>query len=161
MQFVLLIFMKYGLGEPVPVYSLISQFDGSKTLFWADETDGTSNPSPADIIARITSNFTSSQFAAVKRVSNFSEITSSCPQNFKSLSGCFAGLGFTDIPSVNADGSRPVNYTIFADAGLSFIDVGRHTSDVETRIFPLQWAVDQVCSTLFCHWLNYRLKNDL
>ena len=45
---------------------------------------------------------------------------------------------------MNADESKHVNYTIFADAGLSFIDVAHHTSDFETRIFPLQWAVDQV-----------------
>jgi ATP-binding cassette, subfamily A (ABC1), member 3 len=157
----LLILMKYGLGDPVPIRPFITQFDGSKTLNWADETDGTSNPSPSDIIARITSNFTSSQFAAVKRVSSFLEITSSCPQNFNAHSACFAGLGFTDIPSVNMDGSRAVNYTIFADAGLSLIDVEDHASDFETRIFPLQWAVDQVRFTLFCHPLSHVLNDDL
>jgi hypothetical protein len=153
--------MKYGLGEPAPIYSLINQFDGGKTLVWADATDGTSNPSPSDIIARITSNFTLSQLAGVKRVANFSDITFSCPQNFNALSGCFAGLGFADIPSINAGGSRPVDYTIFSDAGLSFIDVRTHTSDFETRILPLQWAVDQARSTLFCHASNHRLNGDL
>lgn len=47
-------------------------------------------------------------------------------------------------------GAPPVNYTIFADAGLSSIDVEHHTSDFERRIFPLQWAVDQVCLISFC-----------
>jgi ATP-binding cassette subfamily A (ABC1) protein 3 len=37
-----------------------------------------------------------------------------------------------------------VNYTIFADASLSSIDVEHHTSDFERRVFALQWAVDQV-----------------
>ena len=45
---------------------------------------------------------------------------------------------------MNAGRTRPVNYTIFADAGLSSIDVVHHTSDFERRVFPLQWAVDQV-----------------
>ena len=140
----LIFFTKYGLGEPAPIHSLIDQFDGSKSLIWADGTNGTSNPSPSDIIARITSNFTSTQLAGVRRVSNLSDISSSCPQNFNALSSCFAGLGFTDIPSVDVAGAPPVNYTIFADAGLSSIDVEHHTSDFERRIFPLQWAVDQV-----------------
>ncbi|KIM38139.1 hypothetical protein M413DRAFT_420628 [Hebeloma cylindrosporum] len=133
----------YGLGEPASIYAIDDQFDGSKSLVWADGTNGASNPSPFQIIARITSNFTSTQLAGVKEVANLSDISASCPQNFNALSSCFAGVGFTDIPSVDAPGTRPVNYTIFSDAGLSSIDVEHHTSDFETRIFPLQWAVDQ------------------
>lgn len=45
---------------------------------------------------------------------------------------------------MDAAAAPPVNYTIFADAGLSYINVEHHTSDFERRIFPLQWAVDQV-----------------
>jgi hypothetical protein len=155
-----LIFIKYGLGEPAPIYSLVSQFDGSKPLVWADGTNGTSNPSPSDIIARITSNFTSTQLAGVKRVSNFSDISSSCAQNFNALSSCFSGLGFTNIPSVHAAGAPPVNYTIFADAGLSHIDVEHHMSDFERRIFPLQWAVDQVRLISFCvsYWSRMTIR---
>ena len=48
---------------------------------------------------------------------------------------------FYDIP---ANGSAPVDYTIWADAGLTFVDVKKHKSDFEKRILPLQWAIDQV-----------------
>lgn len=37
-----------------------------------------------------------------------------------------------------------VNYTIFADAGLSYIELTNHGSDFEKRILPLQWSLDKV-----------------
>ncbi|KAF9471812.1 P-loop containing nucleoside triphosphate hydrolase protein [Pholiota conissans] len=131
----------YGLGDIVPIYSLESQFDGSTALVWTDSTNGTSHPSPADIISRITANFTPNQLAAVKQLDNASAIPAECPLNFNGFSQCFAGLSFVDIP--RSDSDNPVNYTIFADAGLTFIDVDRHTSDFEKRILPLQWSIDQ------------------
>jgi ATP-binding cassette subfamily A (ABC1) protein 3 len=110
-------------------------------LIWADGTDGTSSPSPTAIISRITSNFTSNQLSAVKRLASPSDIPAECPQNFNFFSQCFAAITFADIP---ANGSRPINYTISADSGLAFINVISHTSDFEKRILPLQWAIDQV-----------------
>ncbi|KAG5653903.1 hypothetical protein H0H81_009495 [Sphagnurus paluster] len=132
----------YGIGEPIPVFSLKDQFNGKSTLVWADGTDGTSVPSPADIMARITNSFTPYQLGAVKKVDSPAEIPLACPQNFNFLSQCFAAIAFNDIPA-NSSSGRPVNYTIRADSGLSFIDVVKHTSDFEKRILPLQWAVDQ------------------
>jgi ATP-binding cassette subfamily A (ABC1) protein 3 len=110
-------------------------------LYWADDTDGTSNPSPAAIIARITSNFTTNQLASVKKLSSASDFPAACPQNFNFFSQCFAAIGFNDIP---ASGNQSVNYTISADSGLAFIDVVHHTSDFEKRILPLQWSIDKV-----------------
>jgi len=46
---------------------------------------------------------------------------------------------------MNSTDTTPINYTISADGGLSYINVYSHTSDFETRILPLQWAIDQVC----------------
>ncbi|RDB29443.1 ABC transporter A family member 2 [Hypsizygus marmoreus] len=132
----------YGIGEPTPIFTLQSQFDGGSTLIWADGTDGFSIPSPTDIMAHITASFTPSQQDAVKKVSSPSEIPFACPQNFNLLSECFAAIAFNDIPA-NTSTGKPVNYTIRADAGLVFIDVERHTSDFEKRILPLQWAIDQ------------------
>ncbi|KAF8971850.1 hypothetical protein BDZ97DRAFT_1650923 [Flammula alnicola] len=132
----------YGIGEPVAVSSLNSQFDGKTFLMWADATDGTSNPSPAEVMARITSNFTVDQLTAVKKLGTPSEIPAECLLNFNGVSQCFAGISFADIPP-NRSTSSPVNYTIFADAGLNFIDVEHHTSDFEKRILPLQWSIDQ------------------
>ena len=125
------------------MYSLQSQFDGSTVLVWADGTDGTSNPTPEEIISHITTNFTHNQLTSVRQLSSPSDIPAACPQNFNFLSQCFAALAFTNIPA-DGNASNPINYTIFGDAGLAFIDVIHHTSDFEKRMLPLQWAIDRV-----------------
>ncbi|KDR85831.1 hypothetical protein GALMADRAFT_234928 [Galerina marginata CBS 339.88] len=130
----------YGIGEPVLIKDLQTQFNAKTALIWADGTDGTSNPTPANIIARVTSGFTPSQLALVKQIPNPADIPAQCPQNFNLFSECFAAVAFYDIP---AGGNASINYTILADAGLAFIDVERHTSDFEKRILPLQWSIDR------------------
>jgi ATP-binding cassette subfamily A (ABC1) protein 3 len=67
----------------------------------------------------------------------------SCPQNFNQFSECFVAVVFHDVRS----GSN-INYTIRADAGLAYVNVEKHTSDVELRILPLQWALDEAIITL-------------
>ncbi|KAF8079136.1 hypothetical protein FPV67DRAFT_1467643 [Lyophyllum atratum] len=133
---------KFGIGEPISVFSLQEQFDGGSTLIWADGTDGRSIPSPTDIMNHITASFTHAQLNAVKKVGSPADIPFACPQNFNFLSECFAAIAFNDIPA-NTSTGKPVNYTIRADAGLAFIDVPGHTSDFEKRVLPLQWAIDQ------------------
>jgi len=66
-----------------------------------------------------------------------------CPQNFNLYSECFAAVVFNNFPSAYG-----VSYTIRADAGLYYINVEQHTSDVELRILPLQWALDEAIITL-------------
>ncbi|KAG1813914.1 uncharacterized protein BJ212DRAFT_1274572 [Suillus subaureus] len=132
----------YGFGSPISVYDLQSQFDGSLTLIWADGTDGAGTFSAEQVMARITSNFTSNQLQAVKQVATPADIPTQCPQNFDLSSQCFAGIAFNYLP-MNATDTTPINYTISADAGLVYINVISHTSDFETRILPLQWAIDQ------------------
>ncbi|KAF7354423.1 ABC transporter A family member 2 [Mycena venus] len=111
-------------------------------LVWVDTTDRNSSPSPTTIMARITSNFLTSQINAVKKVSTADEVLSECPQNFNGFSECYAALIFYDIPRDNA--SAPIKYTIMGDSGLCRIDVKHHEGDYERRIMPLQWALDQV-----------------
>jgi ATP-binding cassette, subfamily A (ABC1), member 3 len=41
-----------------------------------------------------------------------------------------------------------VNYTIQADAGLGYVNVEKHNSDVELRVLPLQWALDSAIISL-------------
>lgn len=94
-------------------------------------------------MSHITANFTSNQLTSVKKVSSPSNIPATCPQNFNGFSQCFAAITFTNIPA-DGNASNPINYTIFGDAALGFIDVVRHTSDFERRMLPLQWAIDQV-----------------
>jgi len=95
---------------------------------------------------RITANFTTSQRAAVKKV-NPEDIYSECPQNFRGYTPCYAAIAFHNVPFPNA--SVPwlapnVVYTIYADWGLGYINVEKHTGDLEKRIMPLQWAIDSV-----------------
>ncbi|KAJ6606797.1 hypothetical protein B0H10DRAFT_1819461 [Mycena sp. CBHHK59/15] len=130
----------YGLGNPIPVYPLQQRFQDAGALVWADATDGSSQPSPTEIMSHVTKGFSASQLAAVKQAVSATQLPFECPQNFNGFSECYAAVVFHDIP-VNA--SNPVNYTIFADSGLFHIDVVRHNSDFETRVLPLQWAVDQ------------------
>lgn len=137
---------QYGIGSPTPIRSLTNVFDGSTALIWADGTNGTGVPSASDVIAQITSGFTSKQLKAVKRVDTPDDIPSACPQNFNLFSECFAAIAFNNLPEVGND-TNPINYTIRADGGLVHIDVVRHSSDYEKRILPLQWAVDRVCHT--------------
>ncbi|KAF8204239.1 hypothetical protein K438DRAFT_1757492 [Mycena galopus ATCC 62051] len=137
----------YGIGSPIAVYSLQQQFRDVGTLLWADATDGNSQPSPTDIMARVTSGFSASQLSAVKKASSGAELPFECPQNFHGFSECYAAVVFYDIP---AEVTSPVNYTILADSGLFHIDIVRHTSDFETRAIielrtgvtvptPLEW----------------------
>ncbi|KAF7302390.1 hypothetical protein HMN09_00872700 [Mycena chlorophos] len=120
----------YGIGSPIPIFTLKDDFDHAGTLVWADATDGTSNPSPDDIMAHITSGFSKDQLSAVKKASSGPELPFECPQNFNGFSECYAAVIFYDIP---ANTSKPVNYTILADSGLIHIDVVKHSSDFELR----------------------------
>ncbi|KAF9067262.1 P-loop containing nucleoside triphosphate hydrolase protein [Rhodocollybia butyracea] len=133
----------YGIGNPIPIYRLQDQFDGTLSLIWADGTTNSSSGgvTPTDIMSKISSNLSSSrQRNAIRKVASPSAIPSECPQNFNLISECFAAVSFFDIPS---PGTGSVNYTIQADGGLVHVDVVRHTSDFEKRILPLQWAIDQ------------------
>ncbi|TFK24250.1 nod factor export ATP-binding protein I [Coprinopsis marcescibilis] len=130
----------YGIGDPVPIHSLQSQFDGSLHFVWTDGTTGTSNPTPLEIIDHITASWNNQQRAAIKQVDSAAAIPDACPQNFNLFSQCFAAVSFTNIPGPGT--STSVNYTIHADAGLAYINVKEHTSDWEKRILPLQWAID-------------------
>ncbi|KAG2067404.1 P-loop containing nucleoside triphosphate hydrolase protein [Suillus decipiens] len=132
----------YGIGSPVSVYNLQDQFDGSLALVWADGTNGTGIPSAEQVMAHITTNFTPNQLQAVKQVATPADIPAQCPQNFDLTSQCFAGIAFNYLP-MNATDMTPISYTISADGGLIYVNVISHTSSFETRILPLQWALDQ------------------
>ncbi|KII94244.1 hypothetical protein PLICRDRAFT_132803 [Plicaturopsis crispa FD-325 SS-3] len=140
----------YGIGSPVPVHTLKSQFDGSLSLIWTDETNGTGVFSAEAVMARVTSGFTDHQLNAVKKVDSAADIPIACPQNFNLFSECFAGIVFSSFPTAS-NASQPVDYTIRGDGGLFHIDVVRHTSDFEDRIMPLQWAVDAAIIDLTTH----------
>lgn len=112
---------------------------------WVDATNGTSDPSPSDVIAYMTRGFSPRQLDAVRQIATPADIPGECPQNFNMFSECFAAVIFYDIPPNNADtAERLVNYTIRADGGLFYVNVQKHTTDFEERILPLQWAIDKV-----------------
>jgi len=134
------------MGTITPVKPLQTQFDGGMPLIWTDTTNSTTFPTPKDIISHLTSNFTPIQLAAVKQVQDRSKLLLACPQNYNGVTPCFAAIEFVNTPSANASDSvsGPMEYIIRADAGLSRIDVVKHTSDFENIILPLQWAIDSV-----------------
>lgn len=100
-------------------------------------------------MAQVLSQFTPTQRSAVKQLDSPSQIPVRCPQSFNGLSSCYAAISFSDMVALNTTPTS-FNYTIFADPGLNFVDVVGHTSDFETRILPLQWAIDRVrCSHSF------------
>ncbi|KAF9235154.1 hypothetical protein BU15DRAFT_78325 [Melanogaster broomeanus] len=137
----------YGMGTPAPVYNFTTQYDGSLALIWSDATTGTGSPSANAIMARITSGFNQNQLRGIKQVASPSDIPSSCPQNFNLHSECYAAIAFNYLPTSPTD-TTPINYTISADGGLNDINVYSHTSDFETRILPLQLAIDDAIINL-------------
>ena len=133
------------MGTPAPIYDFTTQFDGSLALIWADGTNGTGDPPASAIMAHITSGFNEYQMSAVKQVATPADIPSNCPQNFNLISDCYAGIAFYYLP-VSPTDITPISYTISADGGLVYVNVYSHTSDFETRILPLQLAIDEVMS---------------
>jgi hypothetical protein len=136
-----------GLGSAVPIHRLVDEFDGSLKLIWADTgslpPNGSTTLDADSIMAEVTSGFSPAQMRAVHKVNSESEISVACPQNFNGFSECFGAIEFNSI-APTPSGPAFVRYTIRADIGLYYINVQRHTSDFEERVFPLQWAVDQV-----------------
>jgi hypothetical protein len=117
-------------------------------------------------MTRITSNFGPNQLHAVKQVVSPADIPSQCPQNFNGFSQCFAAIAFNYLP-MNATDTTPIDYTISGDGGLIYVNVYSHTSDFETRILPLQWAIDQVwvsltsCVQVLIIYFRQSLSSDL
>ncbi|KIK02224.1 hypothetical protein K443DRAFT_6276 [Laccaria amethystina LaAM-08-1] len=65
-----------------------------------------------------------------------------CPQNLNLFSECFAAVAFYDIP---ANGSAPVNYTIWADAGLAFVFEERILRAIDQSSTGVQVPTPLVC----------------
>lgn len=140
---------QYGLGSPLAIKQFADVFpsDGSLAFIWVDATaqNVSTSPTPRDIITSITRDFTPRQLSAVRQVASKDEVPPACPQNFNLVSECYAAIVFDSIPASSNDTDNTVRYTIRADGGLFYINVVKHTSDVEQRILPIQWAVDRVC----------------
>lgn len=138
------------MGTPVSLYHVEDHFDGSKPLVWVDTTDGSGYIKAQDIMSLVTAGFTTSkQRNAVLNVPTLESLFNICISNANGASGCFMALSFDGIPRADKADNRAINYTLRGDGGAFFVDVARHTSDLETRLIPLQWAIDQV-GLLFC-----------
>lgn len=88
---------------------------------------------------RVTKDFSAKQLGSVFKT-DYSELATLCRENFAGSSSCFAAVSFEALPAEGSNGGQTLNYTIRADSGLNYIDVKGHTSDIEKRILPLQWA---------------------
>ncbi|KAH9830408.1 uncharacterized protein C8Q71DRAFT_862423 [Rhodofomes roseus] len=148
----------FGLGTSTPVPRLLEQYDGSLPLVWVDGTNGSGTPSADAIMNQVMLPFNSKQRANVKLVASPEEVPSACPENFIGLSRCYSVIVFNFLPTAGDPDSvkQVLNYTLRADSGLSFIDVVKHTSSVEERLMPLQWAVDSAYIELVTGSTPYR-----
>lgn len=134
------------MGSPAPVFRVQDHFDGSKPIFWVDNTGGNGYISAKDIMGHVTSNFTTKQLASIHQLQDDQVLGDTCKSNFNGGSACFITITFDEIPTEND--ILPLNYTIRSDNGAFYVDVTKHRSDLETRIIPMQWAIDQVTNSM-------------
>ncbi|KDR85851.1 hypothetical protein GALMADRAFT_389530 [Galerina marginata CBS 339.88] len=132
-----------GLGNAVPIFRVQDHFDGSRPIVWADNSGGSGYISAKNIMSHVTANFTSKQLAGVMQVQSDQALSDSCLSNFNGASGCFITVSFDAIPTASPSDIRALNYTIRSDYGSHHVDVAKHTSDLETKVIPMQWAIDQ------------------
>ena len=93
----------------------------------------------------VVTNFSSRQRAGIHEASS-SELNKRCVLNFSGGSSCYITVTFDSIPPTSSNGSLGLEYTIRSDEGIYQVDVFRHTSALETKVIPFQWAIDHVCS---------------
>lgn len=138
---------QYGNGQfnPAPIHNLENEFNPSLAFVWSDDTDGSTSLSPQVIIDHITSSFNPLQRAAIIKAENAAQIPFLCPQNWNGYSQCYAAVSFANSPS---EASAPITYTLYGDAGFEYVSV-EHRGDFDTRILPLQWAIDRVRTAHF------------
>lgn len=146
------------MGTASPLPSLEDHFDGLKPLVWADNTNGTGYISGKDIMNHVMANFSSRQLAGIYEA-NSSELNKRCVLNFSGGSSCYITVTFESIPPTSSNGSLGLEYTIRSDEGIYQVDVFRHTSGLETKVIPLQWAIDHVCGNSACFPLKSYLHN--
>ncbi|KAH9486190.1 ABC transporter A family member 2 [Psilocybe cubensis] len=133
----------FGLGTPARVFGVGDHFDGSRPIVWSDNSNGTGYIHGKDIMSHVTSGFSSRQLKGVIEVEDTASLFDICISNANGASPCFVALTFEDIPTASTSDKRPLNYTFWAGSGAYRVDVLKHTSDLETVLLPLQWAVDQ------------------
>lgn len=125
--------------------SFEAQFDGKLALVWIDNTTITGSPSPQAIIDHLSASFSPKQREAIRRLSNVEQLSSECGSNFRSISKCFGGIVFNNIPKAGG----AVDYALLADQAMYLINVLNQQSNEQQRIFPLQWAIDKA------RWLSF------
>ena len=74
-------------------------------------------------MTQVLSQFTPAQRSAVEQLGSPSEIPVRCPLSFNGLSSCYAAISFSDMVALKNTPPNSVNYTIFVDPGLNFVDV--------------------------------------
>lgn len=136
--------LQFGLGTSAHIPRLVEAYDGSMPLVWVDSTNSSGTPSADTIMQRVMLPFNQKQRNNVKKVASADQVPSTCPENFIGLSQCYAVVIFEGLPTKGDPESskQPFNYTLRADSGLVYINVVKHTSSMEQRVMPLQWAVD-------------------
>ena len=131
---------KYGVGSPFPVRSLIDEIGGMRLVLINNGMDG----DVKEVIDMISEPLIVAG-KDVRIMDDDSELGTLCKQSLRGASGCYSIAAFHSSPQNPAlNGGEYWNYTMRGDSslGIGGLDVGLHTNDVQSRLFPLQHAID-------------------
>lgn len=133
----------YGIGSPAQVKQLIDEVGGMRLILI--------NNGLAGDVQKVIDTLSKPLVDAGKDVrimKDESELGTICKQSLRGVSECYAVAVFHSSPKnpnpamVGEEGAV-WNYTLRADSSLGrVISVLNHNNDIQTRIFPLQHAVD-------------------
>jgi len=128
----------YGIGSPAQVKQLINEVGGMRLVLI--------NNGLAGDVQQVIDTLSKPLFAAGKDVrimNDESELGTICKQSLAGASECYSVAVFHSSPG-NPSGNNAIwNYTLRADSSLGrVISVLNHDNDIQTRLFPLQHAVD-------------------
>ncbi|KAK9369798.1 hypothetical protein V1509DRAFT_652144 [Lipomyces kononenkoae] len=117
----------YGIASPAVLTSLPYVIGSDKLVYYA------SNGNITDVMRGIMMNATSGIPSEQK-----DQVNTICMQNLRGYSSCYGAVEWHSADPV----AGVYNYTLRGNAGMKFIDVTKHDSDVEKYILPLQEALD-------------------
>ena len=121
-------------------------FTLSTLIYRVDNTgpSDSNSPTPSEIMAEVTKEFSSSQLSLVYQESSTQDLGANCQLDFNIKSPCFAGAIFKSIPPIG-DVSKRVEYTLVREAEFfDTVDVKTHNTEVEQWTMPLQYAIEKV-----------------
>ncbi|KAK9377645.1 uncharacterized protein V1513DRAFT_434837 [Lipomyces chichibuensis] len=125
----------YGIASPAALTVLSDVIGSDRLVYYA--SDGDITDIMRDIMRNATSGIPSEQVIELS-FDEKDQINSICRQNLRGYSSCYGAVEWHSADPI----AELYNYTLRGNAGMSFINVNGHNSDVEKYILPLQNALD-------------------